>query len=197
MQLLKITSIPMKYQFSVERAKLQISQKNIEAQISKSGGSWEMSQQTSQVRMDTFERRSSMGLKSVRGSNEELAQIGERAAKEATANYVDFGNQIMHIEKGASIPDTAFAQYFQHATQGDLVFVPVSPTQFNWTEGGVQMNYTPVNLDFQWEGGKAQMEFVPGNFSLNIEQYAKLEIEYLGKPVYVPASAAEKFEGTA
>lgn len=197
MQLLKITSVPMKYQLSTERARLEISQKNIEAEISKTGGNWEMKRQFPQVRMDTFERRKSLGLKSVRGSNEELAQIGKRAAGEATADYVDFGNQILHIEKGANIPDTAFAQYFQRATRGNMVFVPVSPTDISWTEGSLQMNYTPVDLKFDWQGGRAQLEFVPGNVSMNIEEYPKLQIEYLGKPIYVPPSAAERFEGSA
>lgn len=199
MQLLRITSMPMKYQLSVERARLEFSAEKPRAQISKSGGTWEMSQQTPQVRVDTFERRSSMGLKSVRGSNQEFAQIGERAATEATGNYVDFGNEIIHIERGASIPDTAFSQYFQRATGGELVFVPVSPSEISWTEGGVQTNYTPVQLDFNWQGtaGRTPMEFVPGGVSMNIEQYPKVQIEYLGKPIYVPASAAEKFEALA
>lgn len=195
--LLQITTLPMIYELSIERARLEISQDPIRAEIQTVPGQWEKKQEISKVRLDTFEFRKSIGLKSVRGSNEELAQIGKKAAMQATAEKAEFGNQLLHIEKGANIPDTAFSQYFRRATEGNLVFVPVSPTDISWSEGMLQMNYTPASVNMNWNRPKAQVEFVPGSITMNIVQYPSIQIEYLGEPIYVPPSANPNYEASA
>lgn len=195
--LLQITSVPFKYELSVEHARLQINQENIRAEMSLQPSKLDIQTQPVQMRLDTFEYRRSVGLKSVRGSNEELAQIGKRAATQSIGEYGDFGNQIMHIEKGGNIPDTAFSQYFRRATEGNLVFVPTSPMEISWTDGGTQLNYQPTKLNTKWEGAKAQVEYVPGSITMNIQQYPSLNIEYVGGFNYVPRSADPDYVATA
>ena len=36
---------------------------------------------------------------------------------------------------------------------------------------------------------------MPGNIELSIEQYPDVIIQYVGKPIYVPPSVAEHFNG--
>lgn len=36
--------------------------------------------------------------------------------------------------------------------------------------------------------------YVPGELNINVEQYPKVEIEYVGEPMYVPPSASPEYE---
>ena len=36
--------------------------------------------------------------------------------------------------------------------------------------------------------------YVPGELAINVEQYPKVEIEYVGEPLYVPPSANPSYE---
>ena len=149
------------------------------------------------MRQDSIEFRKGLGLKTARTVNEESAQRGVQEAMRATADYANFGNQLVHIEQGANIPDTAWSQYFQRATEGELVFVPLSPVDISWTDGGADINYTPASMNFNWNPPESNVQFVPGQITMTITQYPKLEIEYLGKPIYVPPSADPDYQASA
>lgn len=195
--LLEFRSIPMKYQLSITRARLEISQDKARPDYQRTPAKVEIHQEISKMRQDSFEFRKGLGLKTVRTANDEAAQRGVQDAIKATGQYADFGNSLLHIEKGANIPDTAWSQYFQRATEGNLVFVPLSPIDISWSDGGAQVNYSPAQMDFTWSRPKTNVEFVPGNITMNIEQYPKLEIKYLGGPIYVPPSADPNYEASA
>lgn len=195
--LLEITSVPMKYELSVERARLEVNQEHIRAEIKTTPAKLEIHQEISKMRQDSFEFRKGLGLKTVRTANDEAAQRGVQDASRATAQYADVGNQLLHIEKGANIPDTVWSQYFQRATEGNLVFVPLSPIDISWSQGGAELNYSPAAVNMDWNRPKADLKFVPGSISMNILQYPKLEIKYLGGPIYVPPSSDPNYEASA
>lgn len=195
-QLLRITSQPLRYELSTQRASLQLSQQRPSSVMTKQGGEMQIQQRQVQMQLDTLEYRSSVGLKSIPALTREAVQRGEQAAMQATAEYADFGNQILRIDKGATIPDAMFSKIMQRA-QSNLVLVPISPMEISWLPGGTELNYTPVNLNFDWDVGKLKLDFVPGSISMNITQYPSVQIEYLGQPNYVPPSAAAHFTATA
>lgn len=196
-QLLQITSVPLRYQLSIERARLEMNPERTAPEYKRTPAKVEMHQEISKMRQDSFEFRKGLGLKTVRTANDEAAKRGVSDAIRATGQYTDFGNQLVHIEKGANIPDTAWSQYFQRATEGSLVFVPLSPVDISWSQGGADISYTPATMDFSWSRPKTNFEFVPGNVTMNIEQYPRLEIKFLGGPIYVPPSADPNYEASA
>lgn len=56
------------------------------------------------------------------------------------------------------------------------------------------MDYTPSSIEFEADIKNAMTNYVPGELSINVEQYPKVEIEYMGEPMYVPPSAAPGYE---
>lgn len=151
----------------------------------------EIRQQHGQLRLDTFERRSSMGLKGMPDFMRDAAQRGRNAAMEATRNYAEIGDQLKNIQKGANIPDVIFSKIMQRA-QGELVLMPLSPTEISWQAGSVQTNYLPVQQNFKWETDATgpTYEFVPATFSMNMLQYPEIRFRFVGPPIYVPPSSA-------
>lgn len=189
MNLLEYVNTPVRYELKMQPASLKIRQQHLKGSSQTNQGEFRIQQRHVKVRTDTVEMFNSLGFKTGLEITNDAAQRGKQAAAEATIAYSDIGNSLKNIHKGANIPDTLFSQYMQHS-QGNLVLLPLSPTEISWTPGDVQMQYTPTEQSFRWEGAKTEMEFVPGSFSLDILQHPSISFRYLGEPIYVPPSAA-------
>ena len=57
------------------------------------------------------------------------------------------------------------------------------------------MDYQMDKLTFNLRLQNGEVEYIPGSIEIVITQYPDVQIEYMGRPVYVPASAAEKLDG--
>lgn len=197
MNLLNYTSVPIRFEMQVTPASLQIAeQQAAQYEMTRTGGTMAMESQMVKVRLDTFERRSSMGLKGMPDFINDAADRGRSAGLRATRDYAEFGNQLINIQKGANIPDALFSQYMQHS-QAELVLMPLSPTDISWVPSSLNMDYSPVDLNFNWNMGGTQMQFVPGSISMNITQYPSIQFEYTGGPIYAPPSADPNYQGEA
>ena len=76
-----------------------------------------------------------------------------------------------------------------------LGFVPTTGPNIQWEAPEFNIEYEMDKLNFSARIGKGDFEFIPGSIELQIEQMPDIRIEYVGKPLYVPPSAAERFEG--
>lgn len=197
MQLLRITSIPMKYSLSSEPARLEYTNDRGAHTMEKTGGTFDIRAQNIKVQMDSTEFRNGLGYMSREYVLNDFVSRSQRAGREAVQRNVDFGNDVIHIEKGASIPDILYSRMMQDKTSANLTFVPLSPIQMNWTGPELDVKYTPVSLSFDWRSAQSTMEYIPGKFSMDIQQYPEIKIEYLGRPVYVPPRADPEYQGTA
>ena len=52
------------------------------------------------------------------------------------------------------------------------------------------------HLRFEWKSQQKDLEFIPGSIEFRVTDYPKVIIEYLGGPIYVPASANPDYEPT-
>lgn len=186
MQLLKITSIPIEYQIQIESAKLQANREaDLGMRIKRKPSDLQIQSRNIKVRMDTVDMRSSLGLDGAKGTIEKAAQRGKRAGVKAVAQYVQDGNQ---MEKGVSIKELVANRMLEQP--GSItVFLPSTGPSISWEPAQIQMKYNPTKLNFDWQMLRNSMEFVPGKFQLQILQYPRVDIEYLGEPNYVPPSA--------
>lgn len=194
MQLIKITSIPIEYQIKVERARLE----------KKSGASAEMNLQTKpaaldiktqdvQIRIDTTEMRSSLGLESAPTKIKKAADKGYQAALKATAEYARRGDRLAKLNTGVTIPQLEKEKMLQQPTS-ETVFLPTHGTRISWIPNGIDVNYKPGECNIDWKLHQNVMDYVPGKFQMDILQYPKIEIEYLGEPNYVPPSASPNYQ---
>lgn len=195
MNLLKITTTPLEYELVIERARLEIDQNPAEVKAEKTPSLMSMERTPPQVRMDSFEFRKSIGLKSVFTLTQEEAERGKQAVQDGMASSADIGNTLLHIESGGNIPDTAFSQYFQQATKGDLVLVPTSPIDISWDMGKLNMKFDPSRLSMQWNPNKVQLKYIPGSVEMVIKQMPSIHFEYTGGFIYFPPSADPEYAG--
>lgn len=191
--LLEITTSPARYEYEVQRAKLQISQKvpTVDRRVKRA--ELNMRRQAGKLDINSIQRRSDMGMKGVVDRANYEGDLGRKAALEATGNYAELGNQIGNIAHGGNIPDAMWSLTMKHS-KGDLVLVPVSPIDMKYIPATLTTEYTAGEMHSNWNVNRPQLEFVPGSFRLNFSQYPSINIEYLGGPLYVPPSADPNFE---
>lgn len=195
MNLLKITSTPIKLSMTSQRARLESQIPNPDAGIIQNPGRLNMRSETIKVNIDTTRSWDSMGFRTARGLSDDAAQAGLEAAQEATAQYSRVGSQMMQIQDGVTVTDIMKNQMLAHANMTTGIgFIPSVPPDISWTPAELSVDYTPAQVEFHPQTEMPHAVYVPGELNVNVEQYPKVEIEYVGEPIYVPPSASPFYE---
>lgn len=194
MQLIKITTVPMQYTMEVEAPRLEVTQApNPQAQMTQKQGQMKMKSENIKVRLDTTDARRSMGIKNNTDFAASSAAAGKQAASSATAKYAQMAARMTQSPK-ADI--TQFAkENMVKSQQLQTTFLPSVGPNISWEPPNLSMQYEPATINTDWQIQKNQMNYVPGKFKMNITQYPRVKIEYIGEPNYVPPSANPNYEG--
>lgn len=189
-QLLRITSTPIQYQYQVERARLEMKQaQNAQMRSRFKPATLDMRQKNIEVRLDTTEARRSIGLENVGDKISQAAQKGLQVADSATDQYAKEG-LAMAVPNGMSIAQIISQKILQeNSFNTTTVFLPTSGPAISWDPATLNIQYNASQLNTEFTVQQNVMNFVPGKFQIIIEQYPKVQIEYLGDPNYVPPSA--------
>lgn len=196
-QLLKITTVPIKYEIHVEQAKIEKRNATAELEISRDKGGLQIKSRPIKVNIDTSAARNSV-VPTTKVSISDAATKGRQAAMEATANYAQEsrmmfktkngqgGETLQHIfEQRAAMPTGEF----------QLAFIPKQGADLSWEGPGISIEYQMDKLNFDLQVDQGNIEFTPGSVEVSITQNPSVSIEYVGQPIYVPASVAERFTG--
>lgn len=103
MNVLKITSTPIKLSMTSQRARLEAQLPTPHVNMEQTPGSIQMHSQNIKVNIDTYEQRQSLGRRTSQDFLAYQADKGKAAAQEATARYVQGGE--------SDGPDTERGQY--------------------------------------------------------------------------------------
>lgn len=187
--LLKIQSIPIKIEAQTKRASFQYSTEH--APVSKPtplsminrGGT--VSPQRSPVQIT--------GNSSPQVDNAVQQRQAEYAVRNATQQAVFSNPSASQVDQSvAAVADTVIGQ----ALMSD--YAPASQPAAPVSTPSTSVNYNMDKPTFDWNSSsKPQLEFVPAEIKYTITQYPQVVIEYVGEPLYVPASANPNYKGTA
>ncbi len=194
MQLIKIRTIPIEYDFSIKDAKLTAPQ--IEpASITQNTTPLEIDLKTTNtsVRMDSSAMRRSIGMKSAADVAREAPAQTQQTANQTTSEYVSQGNSM--TEPGMSI-----AQYMKQKSLSNITIdtnigaIPTERIDMSWEPAGAKTSVRRSDVALNWEQSAQEMEFIPSSITLDIKQLAEVEIEYVGGFRYVPPSSDPDYE---
>ena len=74
-------------------------------------------------------------------------------------------------------------------------FIPKEGADVTFDKGKLTLNYTPTDVNVDWENvNQSPVEFVPGNIEIIVKERPKVEIEYVGEPIYVPPSSNPNYK---
>lgn len=194
MQLLKIKTIPFKYDLNIKNAKLTAPE--IEpAKMSLKTKPLKIESKTEdiKIRMDSSEMRSSMGYKTNAELAREAPAKAQQATNSATAEYVNQGHSLAE-------PGMTVSQYVKQKILSDSVkrtnvtTIPSRPVDVSWEPASVETEVQESDVETNWESSAQKMQFIPSSITLEVKQLADVEIEYLGGFRYVPPSSAPDYK---
>ncbi|CUX71861.1 hypothetical protein BN3590_04493 [Clostridium sp. C105KSO15] len=193
--LLRITTVPIKYELKIQKAKLEYKRSTADLQIKRQKGAMSIENSPIKARIDTYNARNSVcptTMESVR----QAASYGKAAASEATANYAEEG-AILLDPRITNALDQIISQRAQMPTgEFGLQFLPTTGPDIEWSDPDFSIKYQMDKLSFDLKVANGDFEFIPGKVELSITQMPDVQIEYIGKPIYVPPSAAKFFDHT-
>ena len=194
MQLINITSTPIEYKINIEPGRLEMKQAdNARQKMTSFPSELSIQSRNIEVRLDSTRMRASLNLRNPGEFARYYGSQGMQTAYENIGDRVQFGNQISQIQDGASISQVVQQKMLEQPTTY-TTFIPSAGIDISWQPQQLNLDYQPTQLEFDWQTMKNSMEYVPGKYQMDILQYPKVQIEYLGTPTYVPPSADPNYE---
>ncbi len=199
--LLKITTIPISIELKITNAKLDFpdgNERKPKVNITTKNGGFVMEAEPLKINIDTYEARKSLGYGHMTDGDiiAQKAQEGFSVAFQGTAKVASNGNA---LARGASASELALQNARAGATMQTIMeFLPKEGADITFDEGKLKIDYRLGSQDFDWDTmARMPMEFIPGSVELIVRDRPRVEIEYLGEPIYVPASANPNYEPPA
>lgn len=196
--LLKISTTPTEYEIQVQHAKLSRTRSSPPVlEMTREKGGLKISNQPAKINIDTFEARNSV-CPTLKTAIYQAAQKGFEAAGALAQQYASETSQMRwsKVGEGGEMLNKIFTQRAQMPT-GDFMldFIPSTGAQLTYQPGDLSMEYQMDRLSFDLKVNNGNVEYIPGSVELVITQFADINIEYIGDPIYVPPSAGERFLG--
>ncbi len=190
MQLLKITTTPMKYELEIEHARLEHnSDFQPTADVTTTKPELRIKSKNAEARIDTYEARRSLGIQKIGDYIDSAAQNGKEAINQKTREYVEIGKEMSNTYAGATISNIYSQKMLNQSSQLVTVFLPSTGADISWNPAELSMSYEPGDVSLDWDTSSGMLSYVPGSVRMKILEYADISIEYLGEPLYVPPSA--------
>lgn len=193
--LLQIKSVPFSYELKINNARFEMESPQPSVAVSRQRGGLQISNQPAQIKIDSTEARASMGFKSLGRAVQEFGAQGIQKAQQATAQFAQEGNQLMDTRNGNTVISDIAYQRTNSTIDTMIGFIPSTPAKVSFDPHQLKMQYEMDKLSFDWRtNSKPEMNFVPASVQFQVKDYARLEIEYLGGPIYIPKSADPNYQ---
>ena len=195
--LLQITTIPIKIEIKVTNAKFEHSKEYTQPRvnISSKNGGFVMEAEPIKINIDTYQARKSMGPGHMTDGDilKQKAQEGFSIAFQGTAKDVSEGDQ---LARGMTPSEIALNNARAGATvQTIMDFLPKEGADITFDGGTLNIEYQMGTQDIDWDvHPNSPLEFIPGSVEFIVHDRPRVEIEYVGDPIYVPPSANPNYE---
>ncbi len=194
--LLQITTIPIQIEIKVTNAKLEYAEdRQPKVNITSQDGRFVMEAEPLRLNIDTYEARKSLGEGHMNDADlmQKKANEGFSIAFQGTARVAGEGNQ---LARGMSPAEIAIQNARAGATIDTIMeFLPKEGADITFDGGKLNIEYQMGSQEFDWDlKSELPMEFIPGSVELIVRDRPRVEIEYIGGPIYVPPSADPNYE---
>jgi hypothetical protein len=198
MNLLQITTTPAQIQISTTRASLESPGVRMPRQnVRVNRGGIHIQSRPAQMNIDSYAARSSMGYGNYNPVDfmREEAQRAWQLTRDGVSKMVDNGNALARGQSPAEIAAQNHRANFSIETFTD--FIPKTGPVITVTEGMIDVDVRPNEVTIDWEHIQAErMIFNPGSVEITVKQHAEVKIEFVGEPLYFPASANPNYSGS-
>ena len=198
MQLLQITTNPLKYELEIEHAKLEYKQDLApSADVQTTSAKLRVDKmENTKVNIDTYNARKSLGVMNTGDFIKKSKGEAEQHIKDQTREYVEIGKELSNIQDGVTVSDVFKSKMLEQPSVLYTAYLPSVGADLSWSPAQLQMSYEPATTETNWQINKNEFNFVPGSIKVKVSELASVDIQYLGGPMYVPPSADPEYEET-
>ncbi len=198
-QLLQITTNDVKYELKVQHARLEYNQDfQPQANMKTTKGGFSIESKPTELRLDTYSARNSLGFMHPSDLIANAAQKGKQAWSDYMAKEAQIGEALGRKHEDPTISAIIKQRVLsQTQSQSVTVFIPSTGADISWIPGEISMDYTPDELKMNWDITPPKFDYIPGDVSLEILERPSVDIEYIGTPIYFPRSADPNYEETS
>ncbi len=196
--LLQITTIPINIEIKVTNAKFQYpdaTERQPKVNITTQNGEYVMKADPIKVNIDTYQARKSLGYGHMTDGDmmKQKAQEGWSLAFQGTAKVASEGNQ---LARGMSPAEIAIQNARAGATVETVMeYLPKEGADITFDGGTLSIDYQVGDQEIDWDTmEQLPMEFVPGSVEIIMKDRPRVEIEYIGGPIYFPRSSDPNYE---
>jgi len=190
--LLEMTSVPIQVEIHVTKASLENPEgtKLPKANVKRVKGGYHIETEPAKINIDTYGARSSLGYGHYKMSDfyKNESQRGIKLGYKGIAELVQDGNELGRGSTPVEIAQHNVRAGFTVQTMVD--FLPKGGADLTYQKGAININYQVDDVDVDWENiMKSNLVFKPGSVEIVVKQHPKLQIRYVGEPIYFPPSA--------
>ena len=195
--LLQITTIPIQIEIKVTKATYEpaVDDTQPKVNITTTNGGFVMEAEPVKLNIDTYQARASIGYGHMNDGDmmTKKAKEGFSIAFQGSARVASEGDQ---LARGMTASEIAINRARAGATIETIMeFLPKEGAQVTFDEGTLNIEYQMGTQDFDWDVlPQLPMRFIPGSVELIIHDRPRVEIEYIGDPIYVPPSANPNYK---
>lgn len=195
--LLQITTVPIQIEIKVTNAKYQPAEgeRQPRVNIKNTNGGYIMQAEPLQLHIDTYQARKSLGEGHMTDGDilKQKAHDGFSIAFQGTAKIAQEGDQ---LARGVTPSEIAKNNMRAGATIETIMeYLPKEGADITFDQGKLNIEYQMGDQEINWDvHPDLPMEFIPGSVELIVRDKPRVEIEYLGEPLYVPPSANPNYE---
>ena len=195
--LLQITTIPIQIEIKVTKATYEPAEddRQPKVNITRTNGGFVMEAEPIKLNIDTYQARASIGYGHMNDGDlmAKKAKDGFSIAYQGAAKVASEGDQ---LARGMTASEIAINNARAGATVETIMeFIPKEGAQITFDEGKLNIEYQMGTQEFDWDVlPQLPMRFIPGNVELIIHDKPRVEIEYVGDPIYFPPSANPNYE---
>lgn len=190
---LEMRTIPISMEFKINKARYEIIKDNASVEIKNNNGCIEMRMEPIKLNLDACELNSANKEKKSKVSLNYFKQ-NLKADYEATGSYSEEGNMTISIQiMGNPISDVAL-QKFNSDVSFNMGSSSVIDSDTSWDPKDMSIKYEIDKLNFDWKLNRPEINFIPGNIEFIIKEYPRVEINYIGTPIFVPPSADPNYK---
>ena len=188
-KLLNITQTPANLDINIVQGELRGQDIPVnKMDITTSAGGLQVTAPPAKINVDTYAARSSLGYGHYtdRDFIKREVEKGESKCAEGTRRTVNEGDA---KAKGTKAADIALQHLKakQHI-RTEMVFLPKERAEVSFEKGQLEIDYHMKDVSIDWDTQVKPMKYVPGRVDVSMSQRPRVDIEYVGPPLYVPMS---------
>ncbi|MDO0821826.1 DUF6470 family protein [Desulfosporosinus nitroreducens] len=172
---INISTQPIRLDYSINNAKLNLQTTLPKVQIETTSASVEITQPQGELTIDQTPCRYSIGLKNISDFARDFAALGRQTVMDTIARIAQEGDQLARIQtKSNAIADIAANSTISEVP--DITYAYIALPDIHYQANPVQFNPTDGNIDLTLHRGTVEQNYQPGSVDIQISQYPSIEI---------------------